>query len=418
MRSQRVLLVFMMLFSMGVGIGIDRFAVQHGIVDAANGFENDEFDILSETYDVIRDNYVESDEISDEELAWGAANGMVEALGDENHSVFLNPDEAEQYVLSQNGELIGIGVTLDFTGGVVTVIQPMEGSPAFDAGIRSGDIIIEVDGQTLQGYSETEVPEVTTSLIRGEEGTDVTLTLIRKSDGKEYEVTITRTRIEIVPVTWTMLPNNVMWLRLSQFSSGATEEVIAALREGKEAGAEALILDLRGNGGGLVFEMIGIASQFLTNNTTLYIQRDKDGDENPVKSVGNNGEWLEAPMVVLADGTSASAAEITASALAVAGRAEVLGTTTYGTGTVLLPFELKDGSLAVIGTQLWLTADGEQIWKIGVAPTIEVPLDEEATVDLPTLHEGAEISESELESMTDNQLIAGYDQAIEELGAP
>jgi carboxyl-terminal processing protease len=188
-----------------------------------------------------------------------------------------------------------------------------------------------------------------------------------------------------------------------------------ALREGKAAGAEAVILDLRNNPGGLVFEAIGVNSQFLPNGTTLYQEQDKDGDTKPVETVGNDGEWLDGPLVVLINEQSASAAEITSSALKAADRAQLIGETTFGTGTVLLPFKLDDGSIAMLGTDLWLTADGEQIWKIGVPPTIEVALEPGVTVDVPSLHEGDSIDEEAFSLIEDSQLTAGYDQALKEL---
>jgi carboxyl-terminal processing protease len=293
----------------------------------------------------------------------------------------------------------------------VTVVAPIDNSPAFEAGFRSGDVILEVDGTVIADFwkgSPTIQPQVT-ELLSGEEGTDVTLKLVHAGETEPYEVTITRARIELEPVSWRMLPNNVMWLRLSQFTSGATEDVQRALRDGKAAGAKAVILDLRNNPGGLVFEAIGINSQFMPNGTTIYKQEDKDGDMKPVKTVGNDGEWLEGPLVVLINGNSASAAEITSSALQASGRAQLYGETTYGTGTVLLPFTLDDGSIAMLGTDLWLTADDKQIWKKGVAPDVEVSLEPGVQVDIPILYSDQDITEDEYSQVEDNQLTAGYD---------
>jgi carboxyl-terminal processing protease len=411
-----VIMSFMLIIAMGVGAGLDRIAIENGIVGAQDSFtELEDFDILADTYDLIRENYVESDEISDQDLVYGAASGMINALGDTGHSTFMDPEQARNYELSSQGKLIGIGVSLDYTGGIVTVVAPVDNSPAFDAGIRSGDVILEVDGTSFEGVSEADLPLMVTDLIRGEAGTDVTLKLQHLGETEPYEVTITRAEIELDPVSWKMLPNNVMWLRLSQFSAGSTEAVREALREGKAAGAEAVIFDLRNNPGGLVFEAIGVNSQFLPNGTTMYQQQDKDGDVKPVKTVGNDGEWLDGPLVVLINDQSASAAEITSSAMKAAGRAELLGETTFGTGTVLLPFKLDDGSIAMLGTHLWLTADGEQIWKKGVVPTVQVSLEPGVTVDVPALHEAEVIDTEEFSMIEDSQLTAGYDQALEEI---
>ena len=414
-----VVMAVMLIMAMGVGAGLDRFAIQQGIVGADGVFtELPEFEVLEDTYDLIRENYVESDQISDEELIYGATAGMVDALGDTGHSTFMDPEQAEQYELSITGQLIGIGVQLDYTGGVVTVVAPIDNSPAFEAGIRSGDVILEVDGALLEEIAADDLQLEVPAMIRGEEGTDVTLVLRHYGETETYEVTITRARITVEPVSWRMLPNNVMWLRLSEFSSGATEGVVDALREGKEAGAVAVVLDLRNNPGGLVYEAIGVNSQFMPNGSTLYQQQDSDGDIKPIKTVGNDGEWLDGPLVVLINNGSASAAEITSSALQANDRAVLYGETTFGTGTVLLPFGLTDGSIAMLGTDLWLTADGEQIWMEGVEPGIEVVLEPGVQVDVPVLHEDQVISDDEYSLIEDSQLTAGYDAALALVSGP
>ena len=411
-------MAFMLLAAMMVGAGLDRFAFEQGLVGADGIFtEIPEFKTLEDTYDLIREHYVESDDITDAELLYGATSGMVNALGDTGHSVFMDPDDAKRFRDQQSGKLVGIGVQLDYSGGVVTVVAPIDNSPAFEAGIRAGDVILAVDGTSVTDFwgTEDELANYVSELISGEAGTDVELKLRHIGDTEPYTVTITRAEITIEPVSWRMLPNDVMWLRLSGFTRGSADEVIQALRDGKEAGAKAVIFDLRNNGGGLVVEEIGIISQFLPNGTTIYKEQDKDGHMKPIKTVGNDGEWLDGPLVVLINEGSASAAEITASALQVSGRAELYGETTFGTGTVLLPFTLDDGSIAMLGTDLWLTADDQQIWKRGVDPTVEVALEPGVQVDIPILHESQEIDDDEYSMIEDNQLTAAYDQAMKEL---
>jgi carboxyl-terminal processing protease len=207
-----------------------------------------------------------------------------------------------------------------------------------------------------------------------------------------------------------MLPNDVLWIRLSEFSSGATEGMQAALREGKELGATSVILDLRANPGGLVFEAMGVGSQFLPDDSILYREQDRGGQVTGVRTVGSNGEWQESPVIVLIDGDSASAAEIVSSALRDNERAELVGKTTYGTGTVLLPIDLEDGSSVLIGTDLWLTADGEEIWKKGVEPTIEVENEVGVSPKFPYLYENNQVTEAQLGEMPDAQLLKAYEE--------
>lgn len=408
--SRTFAMSLMLLLAMGVGIGLDRLAIHTGLVDASSQLTTAEnFQILEETYDAIRNNYVLEEEISDEELVYGAARGMVEALGDTNHSRFLDPEEAIQFEQSSRGELVGIGIQIDTEATPPMVIAPIPNSPAFEAGILPGDVILAVDGMPTSEMTTEEVG----NNIRGEEGTDVVLTLRHAGETEPYEVTITRAKIEVPAVDWAMLPNGVLWIQLSGFTVGATEEVQEALRQGEEMGMTGVILDLRNNGGGLVFEAMGIASQFLPDGTPLFQEVDAEGEKQTISTVGSNGLYQEGPMVVLVNEYSASASEIVSSALKESGRAPLLGETTSGTGTVLLPFELSDGSIALLGTELWLTGQGNDVYKKGVTPTEEIFLPEGDYPAQPILVEGADedrmVTEEEFEAVEDNQLQAAWD---------
>lgn len=403
----------MLVIAIGAGIGIDRYLLEFSPAGAQSGDalgELNEYGILSDTYDLIRENYVESDEVTDEQLIYGASRGMIDALGDEGHSTFLDPEEAEAFEASSRGELIGIGIQIDTEVSPPVVILPIQNSPAFEAGIEAGDEILTVDGVDT---TELDTPEGVGDLIRGDEGTDVTLELRHEGEEATYEVTITRSRITVEPVSWAMLPDDILWIRLSEFSSGATEGVQEALRQGKALGAKGVILDLRANPGGLVFEAIGVGSQFLPNDSILYQEQDVEGNVSDVRTVGSNGEWQEGPLIVLIDGNSASAAEIVSSSIRDNERGELVGETTFGTGTVLLPFELEDESLAVLGTELWLTADGEEIWKKGVDPTLEVEIDPEGEVAYPYTFTDNVVPENVFSTLPDNQLTTAYSEVTQ-----
>lgn len=404
----------LLVLAVSVGIGIDRFMIETSFVGAATQLtRSDDFTILEETYDAIRSNYVLEEDFSDQELIYGASRGMIDSLGDEGHSVFLDPEEAKEFEESSRGELVGVGIQIDTSmmpGASPIVIAPIADSPAFEAGILPGDVILEVDGEATEDMDAREVG----INIRGDAGTDVTLVLRHQGETNPYEVTITRANISVNPVSWAILPNDVLWLQVSQFSSGATEGVQAAIREGQSLGAISVILDLRSNPGGLVFEAMGVASQFLPNATPLYQEMDAEGNTRVIKTVGSNGVYQEGPLVVLVNGFSASASEIVSSSLMEAGRAPLLGQKTFGTGTVLLPFELSDGSLAVLGTELWLTGSGNQIYKEGVEPSQTVELEPETQMAMPifftTDEDGSLISEGEFDATEDAQLHAAWDE--------
>lgn len=372
-RAPRTAVMSMLLvFALFAGAGINQFITQVGI--AQDRFSNaSNYEIIGETYDVIRENYVLQAEFTDEELVWGAARGMIQTLGDTDHSRFLNPEEATDWINTGNNELIGIGISVDLSGDLPVVIYPMKDTPAMKAGILPGDTILEIDGVDISDMD----PREATDLIKGEAGTDVTLKLIHKGETEPYVVTITREEIEIDPVQYAMLPNNVLWLRLDQFSRGSAERVIEGLAWGEEQGMTGVIFDLRGNPGGFVIEAEEVAAQFLPPGSPLYQELDITGDTNVMETYTENGLYLEGPLVVLVNENSASASEIVSSALMESGRAEVVGQTTAGTGTVLLPFDLSDGSMAVIGIELFLTGYGTDIYRRGVEPTHEVEYSEE-----------------------------------------
>lgn len=397
----------MVVMAMIVGMGLDRVLIETGIAQTSlTG--SPEFETLEETYELIREHYVLEDEISDEDLIYGAAEGMVDALGDTGHSTFLTPSEAVSWEQSSSGELIGIGVTVDTSGVLPVVIAPMQNSPAIEAGILPGDTIVAIDGESIEGMDPSEAVD----MIRGEEGTDVTLGLIHVGEEESYEVTITRAHIDINPVSWVMLPGDIMWLQLDQFSRGATDEVQAAIRQGQEQGMTGLIFDLRGNGGGLVVEALGVASQFLPDSTPLFQRVDADGNLSVVETVGSNGVYLEGDMVVLVDGNSASSAEIVASAIQDAGRAELYGETTFGVGTVLLPFELEDGSMVVLGTELLLTGRGDQLFQVGVEPAnpVELGLNQTFTyLPIENVDGDQEMTTPEFIALEDDQIHAAYE---------
>ena len=395
---------FAILAIFAAGVGVDRFVLQEGpAVGAADTFtEHENFEVLESTWDLIQNNWVLADETDDKDLIYGAAAGMVEALGDEGHSAFLDPEQAEQFNESSAGEFTGVGIEIGIRDNNVVVIAPIDNSPAMEAGIKSGDIIIAVDGESVEGFETFEVGE----RVRGDAGTKVQLTL-RRPDNEEYTVDLIRRKIVIESVSWRMLPNDIAHVRISGFNVAVTRDLREALAEAKEQGTTGVILDLRNNPGGLVYEAIGVASQFMPEGSTIFQHQQANQEPYPVVTVGFDGAWLEGPLVVLVNEGSASAAEIVGGALRDNGRATLIGQTTFGTGTVLTPFEQPDGSIVLLGTALWLTADGDQIWKEGVDHDYVVELPGDAEVSRPS--DDAPVENMDEDPIEDTQLQAAYD---------
>jgi carboxyl-terminal processing protease len=401
------LAVSLLLAGFSGGVAVDRI-VGDGSESAGattSLTDHEAFTAFQQTWDLIHDQYVDGDAIDEQALIYGASAGMVEALGDTGHSRFLTPEEADEFEAAIRGEVIGIGVQIDLRDGFPIIVAPIDGSPADLAGIKPGDVIETINGESVEGLDY----EGLASRLRGDVGTQVALTLRRVGQTDPIAVTITRAKIKIVPVSWRMLPDGVAQVRLSEFSAGATEGLEAALAEVKEAGAGTVILDLRDNPGGLVFEAVGVASQLMSEGSVIFLEQDRDGVVRTVRTTGR-GEGQELPLVVLINEGSASAAEILAASLRDNGRAVLLGETTFGTGTVLSPFELDDGSVALLGTALWLTPEGEQIWRVGVSPDVEVDLPGGVYPSRPL--EDPEVTSAELAVSTDAQLQEAHEVAV------
>lgn len=416
-RYVRVMVVaIMVVIAFGAGFGVNLFAHGYTSVGAQTkqtGLEStDTFSVLSDTYDVIREDYVMSDDITDDQLIYGAATGMVEALGDTGHSRFMNPDDAQRFIESSNGELVGIGIQVDTQQLPLRIIMPIQNSPAFKAGIKSGDVILTIDGTDV---SQGEDPQAAVDLLRGREGTDVVLELRHEGDAESYEVTITRERITVNPVSWAMMPEGVLWIRIDGFDTGAGDEVAKALQAGIDQNAKGVILDLRANPGGLVDEANKVNAQFQKRGSLLYTEQEKNGDKNDIKVDAPGGLWLDKPLVVLIDKDSASASEVTASSIHDNKRAPLIGQVTAGTGTVLHGVTLDDGSMVLIGFALWLRPDGETIWHKGVAPDTEVANEPGVQLSLPYSFDNNEMTAEQYSSLQDDQLIAGYDEVIQQI---
>ena len=363
--------------------------------------------LLWEAIDIIRDNYVDRSVLEPtSNLTYGMLDGLVRSLGDAGHSGFMTPDQVRAANEDLSGSFSGIGAFLGERGGSPIIVSVISGSPADKAGLRSGDAIVEIDGKAAEELSVEEV----VSLVRGPAGTTVSLTVVHPGEATPVDVPIVRDVIEVPPVDWAMVPGtDVAMIRIVQFSEGTVEGLQTALAEAKAAGATGIVLDMRNNPGGLVDEAVGVGSTFIPEGV-VYIREDADGQQTPVKV--RDEPRTDLPMAVLVDFGSASAAEIVTGALQDQGRAKVIGTRTYGTGTVLNEFSLSDGSAIRLGVEQWLTPKGRHIFPSGIDPDIEVTLDPEVMPLEPVDFES--MSAAQLIERGDTQLL----RALQELGQP
>ncbi|MFL5779595.1 MAG: S41 family peptidase, partial [Chloroflexota bacterium] len=298
-----------------------------------------ELALISEAWGLIHDKYVDAASLDDRKLAYGAIDGMTDAVGDTGHTSFLTPEERQQRSSSLQGSYVGIGAELDTTAtGLPRIVGVFKDSPADKAGLKPGDVVMAVDGRPTTGHDLDEV----IGWVRGEAGTQVVLTVRAGETGPERELKITRGDVHVDPVSWTVVPGTqTAFLRLEQFSNGAANELVTALKAIKEAGANRIVFDLRGDPGGYVNEAVGVASQFLSSGD-VFTERDAAGHTTH-HPASPGGAATDVPMVVLVDDGTASAAEIVAGAIQDAGRGTIVGAKTFGTGTVLAEFSLSDG---------------------------------------------------------------------------
>jgi carboxyl-terminal processing protease len=312
-------------------------------------------------------------------VAWGAIRGALGTLNDP-HTTFLEPQPRQREIEELSGRFGGIGAYITQAEDGSIVLDPMPGLPAELAGIQKGDVVLRVD--------DTEVTQEMTAddvvaLVRGKVGTKVRLTLRRAGQAEPLTFEIERQEIPSPSVEWRMLegPGNIGYIRIGIFSGRTAQEVEAALEELQALGMTRLVLDLRGNGGGLLDAAIDVASEFLPDGVVAYqVEKGPAGSqavaENPFP-VKAGGGFTEPPMVLLVDGGTASASEIVSGALQDRGRAKLVGQKTYGKGSVQSVYDLSDGSSVHITFAKWLTPNRRQIDAVGLAPDVEVALGEE-----------------------------------------
>ena len=299
---------------------------------------------------------------------YGAIRGSLATL-DDPYTIFLEPEPAAKEKAQLEGQFGGIGAFVQQNEAGEIVLNPMRDQPAEQAGLQEGDVLVGVNGSDLT--PEMTVDDVVNQ-IRGEVGTDVTLTVRRAGSDDLLDIVITRSIIETPSADWRVLEEdpNIGYIRLTAFTERSPSEVELALTELTEQGASSFILDLRGNGGGLLDAAVDIASEFLADGVVVREDRQNEGERE--YSVRSGGQLLEAPLVVLVNGGTASASEIVAGALQDYDRATLIGEKTFGKGSVQLIYELSDRSRLHVTVAKWFTPDGNKIDGTGLIPDVEV----------------------------------------------
>ena len=336
--------------------------------------ETVDFSLFWDAWDVIHERYVDRSELNTQEMVFGAIEGMVNSVGD-SFTVFLKADESKRLQEEISGEFAGIGIEIGLRDDILTVIAPLEGTPADRAGIIAGDRILKIDRESTAGIGLDEA----VSKIRGRRGTKVILTISRKDNGNEktQDFELTRDKIKIPTVKWSKIESDIGHVRLFSFNQIAKEELDEAFQDLKKQGAgEKLILDLRNNPGGLLDLAIDISSYFLESGQVVVIEDFGNGQRDEFKSK-TNGQLKDAKIVILINKGSASASEIVAGALHDNKGIKLIGEKTFGKGSVQQVENLRFKTALKVTVAKWLTPKGRSISDEGIEPDIKVERTEE-----------------------------------------
>lgn len=362
-KAKRVALILVILAILGLGLW--NLTATRG--QPGSGL----FSPLFQAYDRIKTHFYPPERIDDQELLYGAIEGIIEGLGDP-YSRFLTPEEYERFNSDLEGEFVGVGIRIGIRDGQLIVIAPLEGTPAEKAGVRAGDKILEIDGVSTEGITLDEAVE----RLRGERGTPVTLK-VEHQDGSIEEITIIRDLIQIAPVEYKLETEEIGYLQIKTFSRGTARETKEALSELVSYKVGGVILDLRNNSGGLLDEAIGVASYFVDQGAILTSQDRFNSHSYP----SNGNEFNNLPVAVLINEGTASASEIVAGAIHDHQMGILVGRKSFGKGVIQSSFPLSDGSAVVLTTAEYFTPGGHKMDGVGLVPDIYLAEEED---DLPT----------------------------------
>lgn len=326
------------------------------------------FGLFWDVYNEISQNYLH--DLDAQKALYGAISGLVQSL-DDPYSTFLNPDQSKAFRDDLLGKLQGIGAEIGRRNNVPTVITPLDGSPAKQAGLKSGDQILAVDGQPTDGMSIDEV----ILRIRGKAGTQVTLTVQSQGSDSSHDAKITRADITVSDVTW-KVDGKTGIITISQFGDNVEDDFAKIKKEFDSKGVDKIIVDVRNNPGGLLDKAVDITGYFVPKGSTAVKQEPKDGKEEILKTT-TDPLFPDQKLIVLINNGSASASEIFAGAIQDLKRGTILGETSYGKGTVQTLSELGNGASLKLTIAQWLTPNGRAIDKNGIKPDVEVNLSDD-----------------------------------------
>ncbi len=339
---------------------------------SANPPKNLDFSLFWDVWNCLKDYYVKSSNLDNQQIIYGAISGLVNSLNDP-YSVFLTPEDAQKFNEDVKGSFSGIGIEIGIKNNVLTVIAPIKDTPAFRAGLRAGDKILAIDNELTDGLMLDEAVKK----IRGEKGTNVTLTIMRNSFDEPKDFVIKRDVINVPALELSFLDNNIAYLQLLNFNENSANEFYKAVMQINKKKSPGIILDLRNNPGGYLEISVDIASYFLNKGEIVLRERGNDNREKLYYSSEKRPSLKEIPLVILTNEGTASAAEILAGALRDNRNIKIIGEKSFGKGSVQSLLPLKDNSMLKITIAEWFTPNGTAINDKGLEPDIKIVLTED-----------------------------------------
>ena len=361
----------------------------------------EELPLLADTITIVQSDYVE--EVDPQKLIYGALQGMLSSL--DKHSQFMDPDTYKEMKVETKGEFGGLGIVITIKDDLLTIISPIDDTPAYKVGIKAGDKIIKIDGESTKDITLIDAVKK----MRGKPGTQCMLTVLREGEQKFLDFTITRAIIKIESIKEAkVIEDKIGYIRLIEFQEKTPEELEKALKQLERKGIESLILDLRNNPGGLLNVAVKVADKFLPENEVIVSTRGRRPEQDIVFKSTSQGAHRDYPLIVLINEGSASASEIVAGAIRDHNRGMLLGHKSFGKGSVQTVIPLSDGSGLRLTTAKYFTPSGICIHDIGIEPDILVDLEtKEEEEEKEVLEKKVEVVEElkEEETPPDDQLL-------------
>jgi carboxyl-terminal processing protease len=336
--------------------------VQHGVTAVEDTYEK--LKVFTEILSLVQSNYVE--EVNSRDLIYGAVKGMLETL--DPHSAFMPPEAFKEMQVETQGSFGGLGIEITVKDRMLTVVAPIDGTPADRAGIQPGDRIVKIEGQFTKDMTLMDAVRK----LRGPKGSKVTISVLREGSLEPLEVTLVREIIEVHSVRNKALGDGIYYVRITSFQEKTTKDLEKALEQAVKSGTVALILDLRNDPGGLLNQAVAVSDMFLDKGQLIVYTQGRLKNQDLRFTAEHNGGLPRWPMVVLVNGGSASASEIVAGALQDWQRAVIMGTKTFGKGSVQTVIPLSDGSALRLTTAKYFTPRGRSIHGTGIMPDIVV----------------------------------------------